>query len=111
MQKPKNTYRKGKLTFISYKSKRNHFVAACEELCVLVEEKDLELAKLNAMAQTKLYLETIIDQKLGQHLLNQSLPKEIKKEFLEFLKKEKAERCERPLEKIISEKRNNICFT
>ncbi|MFA6458464.1 MAG: hypothetical protein WCV72_03710 [Patescibacteria group bacterium] len=109
MKKFKNTYRKGILTFISYKTKENTFVAACEELCVLVEEKDAELAKLKAMAQTKSYLENVVKQKLGQHLLNQSLPREIKKEFLDFLKKEKAERWESSIERVIKENGNKLC--
>lgn len=79
-----NTYRRGTLTFISYPVKEGQ-VAACEELCLLVEEKDAELAKLKILAKAKSYLENVIKEKLGKHLLNQSLPKEIKAEFKKYI--------------------------
>lgn len=103
MKTPPNTYRKGRLTFISYPTNKGTFIAACDELCILVEEKDLELAKYKMLAQSKLYLETVIQKKLGQHLLNQTLPKEVKAEFSKFIKKLQAERWTCPLEKVIKE--------
>jgi hypothetical protein len=114
MKKLKNTYRKGILTFLAYKTKENTYVAACEELCILAEDKDAELAKLRTLAQTQLYLETVIEDKLGEHLLNQSLPNEIKEEFYEAVNS-KAEYFEKKpltlkkvLESDFSDK--NVCF-
>lgn len=91
MKTAPNTYRKGKLTFIFYKTKDSTYIAACDELCVLVEEKDEELAQLKVLAKSKFYLESVIGDKLGEHLLNQSLPMEIRKDFIRHLKKVKAE--------------------
>ncbi|MDD3066618.1 MAG: hypothetical protein PHO48_02195 [Candidatus Gracilibacteria bacterium] len=86
MLKKKNTYRQGLLTFLSYKTSEGNSIAACEELCLLVEEKDSELARLKILANAKSYLCNVIENKLGEHLLNQSLPKEIKDEFAQFVK-------------------------
>ncbi|MBU1089416.1 hypothetical protein KKF38_01310 [Patescibacteria group bacterium] len=79
----RNTYRRGRLTFIAYKTQESTFIVACEELCLLVEHKDLEFARLKLLAKTKSYLQNVIEGKLGEHLLNQSLPGEIKEEFYE----------------------------
>ena len=86
-----NTYEKGVLNFISYPTDEGTYVAACNELCLLTEEKDAQLAKLNILAKAKRYLENVCKDELGEELLNQSLPKDIIKEFekhvKEFLKK------------------------
>ena len=95
MKAEKNTYRRGRLTFIFYKTKDCTYIAACDELCILVEEKDAELAKLKMMSKSKFYLESVAKDKLGEHLLNQSLPIEIKKDFIGHLKKIKAESLEK----------------
>ncbi len=79
----RNTYRRGRLTFIAYKTQEGTFIVACEELCLLVEDKDLEFARLKLLAKTKSYLQNVVEEKLGEHLLNQSLPDEIKEEFYE----------------------------
>ena len=81
IQVRKNTYQRGTLNFILYPSGEGTFVAACNELCIIKEGKDAELTKLQALAASKSYLLNVIKHKLGEHLLNQSLPKEIVAEF------------------------------
>lgn len=95
MKKPGNTYKEGILTFIFYPTKEKTYVAACEELCLVSEEKDPELAKFNLLADVKRYLINVCKHKLGEHLLNQSLPEEIKKEFNEYRIKKKNVEFER----------------
>jgi len=97
MKKIENTYRKGIFTFLSYKTKENTFVTACEELCVLNEDKDAELAKLRTLAAAKHYLENVIENKLPENLLNQSLPDEIREEFFEAVKNQTDYFEKRPL--------------
>lgn len=80
----KNTYKRGVLNFFLYPSDKGNFVAACNELCIVKEGKDAELIKLQALAAAKSYLLNVIKHKLGEHLLNQSLPKEILDEFTEY---------------------------
>ena len=110
MKKTRNTYRSGRLTFICYKTKKNTYIAACDELCILVEDKDDELAKLKMMSKSKFYLESVIKGKLGEHLLNQSLPAEIKKEFVPFWKKEQAEKWSILQKSLLRQKDNNLCI-
>lgn len=76
-----NTYKQGRLTFYFYPTPDKTFVAACEELCLVKEGKDSEYTKLSILASAKSYLNNVCKSKLGEHLLNQSLPEEIKKEF------------------------------
>lgn len=80
MNKPRNTYKNGILTFYLYPAEDGNFVAACEELCLLREGKDLEHVKLSILADAKRYLSNVCENKLGEHLLNLSLPDEIRKE-------------------------------
>jgi len=81
----KNTYKKAILTFCFYPAaKSKTYVAACEELCLVREDKDPELTKLNALEDAKSYIINVCENKLGENLLNQSLPDEIKKEFNEY---------------------------
>lgn len=75
----KNTYKKGILTFFFYPTPEGTYVAACEELCLTREGKDAEHTKLSILADAKSYLINVCENKLGEHLLNQSLPSEIKK--------------------------------
>ena len=77
----KNTYKKGILNFILYPAGKGTYVAACRDLCLIREGKDQELLKLQIMADAKRYLTNVCKNKLGEHLLNQNLPKEITKEF------------------------------
>ena len=78
--KNKNTYKNGTLTFISYPRKdEGTFVVGCDQLCLLVEETDAELAKWKALEKAKSYLRNVIANDLGEHLLNQALPDEIGK--------------------------------
>lgn len=86
-----NTYKRGILNFIIYPSDEGTFVAACIELCIVKECKDVELAKLQALAAAKSYLLNVIKNKLGEHLLNQSLPKEILDEFDAYRMKKRNE--------------------
>lgn len=79
-----NTYKRGTLNFFLYPSDEGNFVAACNELCMVKEGKDAELVKLETLAAAKSYLLNVIKHKLGEHLLNQSLPKEILDEFNEY---------------------------
>jgi hypothetical protein len=87
MKKVKNTYEKGILTFFVYPTVEGTYVTACEELCLVNEGKDLELMKLKILADAKKYLNNVSKNKLGVHLLNQSLPDEIKEEFFDYCKK------------------------
>ena len=83
----KNTYKKGILTFYFYPSPKDKtYVAACEELCLVREGKDPEHTKLSILADAKSYLVNVCENKLGENLLNQSLPVEIKKEFNNYRK-------------------------
>lgn len=85
----KNTYKQGKLAFICYPTQDGTNVVACAELCLVIEGKDCEEIKYRILAAAKRYLKNVIQHKLGENLLNQSLPKEIKEEFNKYrLKKE-----------------------
>ncbi|MBU1900797.1 hypothetical protein KKG82_00300 [Patescibacteria group bacterium] len=77
----KNTYKKGVLNFILYPTGEGTYLAACRELCLIREGKDHELVKLQIMADAKRYFLNVCEHKLGEHLLNQDLPKEIIREF------------------------------
>ena len=82
-----NTYQQGVLTFISYPSSDGTYIAACNELCLLVEEKDMQLARLSILAKAKSYWSNVCESKLGENLLNQSLPEEIVDEFKKYVKR------------------------
>jgi|GEM_PF-3247714 len=120
MKKSRNTYRRGILTFISYPTKEKTYVVAFRELGLLVEEKDREFAKLKLLAQAKIYLESVNKEKLGEDLLNKSLPKEIEVEFSEFRKKtinsrrksesSSFEQFELEIGKVINGNKLNSCF-
>lgn len=77
----KNTYSKGTLTFLMYPTEEGTYVAACRELCLVREGKDKESLKYQIMASAKSFLKNVRSHKLGEHLLNQDLPKEILDEF------------------------------
>jgi hypothetical protein len=104
-----NNYHDGILTFISYPVK-NGFIVACEELGLLIEEKNLELAKFKLLTQVKLSLGTITEEKLEKNLLNKSLPLEIKKTFLEYVKKSNKQDFERWQQKIEAIQKNKFCL-
>lgn len=95
MKKSKNTYKKGILTFLAYPTPEGTYITACEELCLVREGKDLELMKLKILADAKKYIINVCKNKLGQHLLNQFLPEEIKKEFFEYRRKKENEEFEK----------------
>lgn len=82
----KNTYKKGILTFYFYPTKDKTYIATCEELCLIREGKDSEHTKLSILADAKSYLINVCKNKLGEHLLNQSLPDEIKNELNDYRK-------------------------
>ena len=84
MHKSKNTYQRGMLTFITYPTEENTYIAACQDLCLVREGKDLEFMKLQILADAKSYVQNVCKNKLGTHLLNQSLPEAIEKEFFEY---------------------------
>lgn len=104
----KNTYKTGVLNFILFPTKDGTFVAACKELCIIKEEKDAELVKLQALAAAKSYLSNVVSHKLGEHLLNQSLPKEIIDEFNEYRLKKKNEDYQKWQENIKLLLKNNL---
>ena len=91
----KNTYRNGSLLFIFYPTDEKTYIAACEELGLVVEEKDEELAHLKIRANALSYLKNVCENKLGEHLLNQTLPKEIKNEFTAYVRKKENENYEK----------------
>ncbi|MDP3975956.1 MAG: hypothetical protein Q8P95_03490 [bacterium] len=93
--KAKNTYEHGSLLFIFYPTDEKTFIAACEELCLVVEEKDEELAHYNIKANALSYLRNVCEKKLGEHLLNQTLPKEMKDEFNEHIRRKESENFEK----------------
>jgi hypothetical protein len=82
----RNTYDRGILTFLSYQGEDGAYVAACKELCLLVEAKDAQLAKLKILALSKRYLTNVCKEKLSEDLLNQNLPPAILDEFESHLK-------------------------
>lgn len=91
----RNTYKNGILTFYFYPTADKTFVVACEELCLLREGRDPEHTKLCILADAKKYVENVSNNKLGEHLLNQTLPDEIKKEFNAYRQKIKNEMFEK----------------
>jgi len=104
----RNTYRNGILTFFFYPTREEMFVAACEELCLIREGKDAEHTKLSILADAKSYLINVCKNKLGEHLLNQSLPPEIKKEFDDYRKKKENEAFEKWTESIKDFKNDTV---
>lgn len=79
-----NSYQRGCLTFILYPTHEGSYVAGCKELCLIKEGKDVEHLRYKIMADAKNYIENVCSHKLGQHLLNQDLPKEIWDEFNKY---------------------------
>lgn len=96
----KNTYGRGILNFILYPSEEGTIVVACNELCIVKEGRDAELVKLQTLAAAKSYLLNVIRNKLGEHLLNQSLPKEILDEFTKYRMKKRNENFQKWKENI-----------
>ncbi|HEC21073.1 MAG TPA: hypothetical protein ENI70_00990 [Candidatus Peregrinibacteria bacterium] len=84
----KNTYRSGILHFFFFPVGKK-FMGVCGELCIVKEEKDLELVGLKTFAAAKEYLQMVIKNKLGEHLLNQDPPEEIVELFVEHVRKQK----------------------
>ena len=103
----KNTYNKGTLHFILYPTPEGTFVAACQELCLIVEGKDQELLKYKIMAKAKTYLNNVSVNSLGEHLLNQELPKEILKEFNDYRIKKSNEDFQKWMTNITELKKSN----
>ena len=77
----RNTYKNGKLTLLVWETPEGAYVAACPELCLLAEEKDCEQAEMRLLRNAKHYLNNVIENRLGEHLLNQNLPDEIEEEY------------------------------
>ena len=100
MMHPKNTYQKGVLTFILYPTDEGTYVSACFELCIIREGQDAEMLKYKILADSQRYLLNVIKNKLGEHLLNQSLPKEIAQEFDDYRAKKKNDDFQRWQESI-----------
>lgn len=108
MRNNKNTYQKGSLLFIFYPSKKG-YIAACNELCLLREGRDAEHTRLSILADAKSYLINVCENKLGEHLLNQSLPNEIMKEFDEYRTQVENVKFQKWTESIKDLKRNTCC--
>ncbi len=96
----KNTYKNGQLTLIVLKTEQKTYVAACEELCILVEHKDREHAVLEMLANAKKYLKNIISDRLGEHLLNQSLPEEFYNELANTMQTKKLKNLTQKIESL-----------
>lgn len=84
-----NTYKNGSLTFILYRSPENSWVAACEELGLVLEGNDPELLHYEIKADAQNYLKYVCTSKHGEHLLNRGIPEEILAEFKSAVKKQK----------------------
>ena len=96
----KNTYKGGSLNFIMYPTNEGTLVAACRELCLVEEGKDKEMLRYKIMGRAKSYIANVCKNKLGEHLLNQDLPKEIVKEFDAYRMKKINENFQKWSEKI-----------
>ena len=107
----KNTYSKGVLHFVLYPTAEGTFVAACQELCLVVEGKDQELLRYRVMANAKYYIHNVCAKHLGEHLLNQQLPKEILKEFNAYRIKKQNENFQKWVENIKELKKNKTMTT
>jgi DNA repair ATPase RecN len=97
-----------------YPTKEGTFVAACQELCLVLEGKDQEYLKLKILANAKSYLVNVCRKKLGEHLLNQSLPKDILDEFTAYRVKSQNELFQKwheSIEKIKSLKKDDCLVT
>ncbi|MCC7196695.1 hypothetical protein IT413_00685 [Candidatus Peregrinibacteria bacterium] len=103
----KNSYNKGILNFIMYPTPEGTFVAACQELCLIVEGKDQELLKYKIIGKAQSYIRNVCTKKLGEHLLNQELPKEILKEFNDYRAKKSNEDFQKWIESFKKLKENN----
>ncbi len=110
----KNTYKEGFLTFILYPTDEGTYVSACSELCIIREGKDSELLRYQILSDAKRYLMNVSSKKLGEHLLNQSLPEKIRDEFNAYRVKKKNEdfqRWQETIDKIRKLKSTNKCVT
>ncbi len=96
----KNTYKSGSLNFLMYPTDEGTYVAACRELCIIEEGKDQEMLRYKIMGRAKSYLTNVCKNKLGEHLLNLELPKEIVKEFNDYRMKKINEDFQKWSEKI-----------
>lgn len=107
----KNSYKEGNLTFILYPTEEGTFVAGCEELCLVREGKDAELIKYQILADAKTYVCNVIANRLGEELLNQTLPKEIIDEFNQYRAKKRNEDFQRWVENLeeLLQKNHSLC--
>lgn len=96
----KNTYKSGSLNFLMYPTDEGTHVAACRELCLIEEGKDPEMLRYKILERAKSYITNVYKNKLGEHLLNQNLPKEIIREFNEYRVKKMNENFQKWSEKI-----------
>lgn len=83
----RNTYKKGILTFLAYKTEDNRWIAACRELGVLVEQVKKEDAVRKMLEQTQFTLTVIKENRLSEDLLNKDIPQEILVEFQEVVQR------------------------
>ena len=93
-----------------YPTGEGTFVAACQELCLVVEGKDQELLRYKIMAKAKSYIKNVCEKRLGAHLLNQTLPKEILNEFNVYRVKKSNQDFQKWVENI-KELKNNKSIT
>ncbi len=107
-----NTYKSGTLNFLIYPTDDGTYVAACRELCLIEEGKDSETLRYKIMGRAQSYIVNVCKNKLGTHLLNQELPKEIVKEFNDYRAKKINENFQKwltDIKKLLESKNVALC--
>lgn len=81
----RNTYKKGRVTFFIF-PQNDHLIGVCLELNIVVEGYSLRIVREELSDAVKTYVETIIENKLSETLLNRPAPQEYWQRFFESLK-------------------------
>jgi hypothetical protein len=83
----KNTKKKGQATVFIYREGKK-FIGVCLELCIVEENKNLNVLRHNMREAVEGYVEAVIKNGLSEDLLNRPAPKEYWNRFLNYLKQE-----------------------